>query len=99
MSMYRRFLQKRHFSAQTRSNGTEPNCYFKHDVRTGGIYAKLQHRGVSISTKQKTQFFDNFDDLERYLDQLYLSTRDDSSEFLQILNRRSNAKRLRQIPL
>lgn len=97
-SMYRKYLLKRHFWAQPRKGG-EPQCYVKHDVRTGGVYAYLQHRGVRIVTEGDQRSFNNFDELDEYLDKLSVSTRDDTSQFLSILNRRTTTKMLRQLPL
>ncbi len=96
--MYRKYLLKRDFWAVPKKNGDEPNCYVKHDVQIGGIYAYLRHRGVKITVNGESRFFNNFNDLESYLDQLRLSTRNDTSEFMAIINRRSTTKLLRQIP-
>ncbi len=96
--MYRKYLLKRDFWAVPKKNGDEPNCYVKHDVAIGGIYAYLRHRGVKITVNGESRFFNNFNDLESYLDQLRLSTRNDTSEFMAIINRRSTTKLLRQIP-
>lgn len=99
MSMYRSYLLKREFWAQPRNDGEKPTCYVKHDVRTGGIYAYLRNRGVKIRVNDEERYFNNFDELDRYLDRLNVSTREDTSEFMQILNRRSTSKTLRKIPL
>ncbi|MHA1745358.1 MAG: hypothetical protein ACTSWW_05125 [Promethearchaeota archaeon] len=99
MSMYRKYLLKRHFWAQPRKQGGEPQCYVKHDVNTGGVYAYIQHRGVRIVTEGDQRNFSNFNELDEYLDKLSVSTRDDTSQFLSILNRRTTTKMLRQLPL
>jgi len=98
-SMYRKYLLKRDFWAVPKKNGEEPNCYVKHDVHVGGIYAYLKHRGVKISVQGETRYFNNFSDLDQFLDQLKISTRSENSEFMAILNRRTTTKLLRQIPL
>ena len=99
MSMYRKYLLKRHFWAQPRKQGGEPHCYVKHDVKTGGVYAYIQHRGVRIVTDGDQRTFNNFNDLDEYLDKLSVSTRGETSQFLQILNRRSTTKMLRKLPM
>ena len=99
MSMFRGYLLKKEFWASPRKDGEKPTCYVKHDVRTGGVYAFLKNRGVEIRVNNEDRFFNNFDELDSYLDRLHLSTRDGSSEFMQILNRRSTSKTLRKIPL
>ncbi|MCF2140296.1 MAG: hypothetical protein K9W44_09610 [Candidatus Lokiarchaeota archaeon] len=98
-SMYRKYLLKRDFWAVPKKNGEEPNCYVKHDVNIGGIYAYLKHRGVKITVQGETRYFNNFTDLDQFLDQLKLSTRAENSEFMAIINRRTTTKYLRQIPL
>ena len=99
MSMYRSYLLKRQFYGQSRNDGEKPTCYVKHDVRTGGVYAYLKNRGVEIRVNNEKKFFNNFDELDRYFDKLNMSSRGDSSEFMQILNRRTTSKTLRKIPL
>jgi hypothetical protein len=97
--MFRNYLLKNDFWAQPRKDGKKPTCYVKHDVRTGGIYAFLKRRGVKIRVNNEERYFNNFDELDRFLDQLHLSNREDNSEFMQILNRRSTSETLRQLPL
>ena len=101
MSMYRKYLLKRNFWAVPRKDGhgLEPNCYVKHDIKVGGIYAFLQHRGVRIVAENKQKTFNNFDDLDLYLDRLVIFKDNDNSDFLTILNRRNTTKLLRQIPI
>ena len=99
MSMFKKYLLKKQFWAQPQKNGQDPTCYVKHDVKTGGVYAYLQNRGVKIIAENKSRFFNNFNDLDEYLDKLSLSTREDTSEFMAILNRRTTSKMLRQIPI
>lgn len=98
-SMYRKYLLKRDFWAVPKKNGEEPNCYVKHDVNVGGIYAYLKHRGVKITVQGESRYFNNFSELDQFLDQLRMSTRSENSEFMAILNRRTTSKLLRQIPL
>jgi hypothetical protein len=91
--MYRKYLLKKNF---WRSN----NAYVKHDLRAGGIYAYVQPSGVKIVTSNETRFFNNFDELDLFLDKLCLSTsRNESNQFMQVLNRRNTSKTLRQFPL
>ena len=99
MSMYRKYLLKRNFWAVPRKDGQDPNCYVKHDVKVGGIYAYIQNRGVKIVADNKEKMFNNFNDLDLYLDRLVIYKDNANSDFLAILNRRSTTKLLRQIPI
>jgi hypothetical protein len=92
MSMYQKYLLKRNF---WRSN----NCFIRHDERLGGIYAYVQNNGVKIVANDETHFFNNFNELEYYLNQLSIGARSDSSQFLQLLNRHNTSKYLRQVPI
>src|SRR6056297_3335072 len=100
MCMYRNFLLDRGFWASPRkADGNQPKVYMKHDSTIGGIYAYLQHRGVKIVVDEESRFFNNFDRLEEYLEQLYLNSKNpsnQSSNFYRILNRRDTSKLLRQ---
>ncbi len=99
MSMYRKYLLKRNFWAVPRKDGKEPNCYVKHDIKVGGIYAFIQHRGCRIVANNKETTFNNFNDLDLYLDRLVIfKSNSENSDFLTILNRRNTTKLLRQIP-
>lgn len=98
MSMFRKYLLKKDFWAQPRRDGKDPTCYIKHDVRCGGIYAYIQHRGVRVVVDNETKEFQNFDDLDQYLDRLHLTHRDDNIEFMQILTRRGYTDTLRKFP-
>ena len=98
MSMYRRYLLKKNFWAAPRKNGGGLSCYVKHDVRVGGIYAYIQNRGVNIVVNNESKFFNNFDQLDRYLDQLTMQanrTGNDVGDFYKVLTRRDNSKSLR----
>ena len=97
--MYRKYLLKKNFWPQTKNDGNDPGCYVKHDISTGGIYAYIQHRGVKIIANNETTFFDNFKLLDNYLDTLSLKMRNDTIDFMKIMNRRVSSKSLRQIPL
>ncbi|UYP44119.1 hypothetical protein NEF87_000404 [Candidatus Lokiarchaeum ossiferum] len=99
MSMYRKYLLKKNFWAQPKKDGSDPSCYVKHDIRTGGIYAYVQHRGVKIVADNKSKEFSNFNELDQYLDQLSMSTREDTTQFMQVLNRRNSSKMLRKITI
>ena len=99
MSMYRKYLLKRNFWAVPRKDGSDPNCYVKHDIKVGGIYAFIQHRGVKIVAENKEKIFNNFDELDLYLDRLVIFKDNSNSDFLAILNRRNTTKLLRQIPI
>ena len=99
--MYRKYLLKRNFWAVPRKDGhgLEPNCYVKHDIKVGGIYAFIQHRGVRIVADNKEKTFNNFDDLDLFLDRLVIYKDNSNSDFLAILNRRNTTKLLRQFPI
>ena len=97
--MFRRFLLKNDFWAQPRRDGQKPTCYVKHSVKVGGIYAFLQPKGVKLRVDDDERYFNNFDDLEGYLERLNLNAKDTSNEFMHIINRRTTTKALRQIPL
>ncbi|UYP44563.1 hypothetical protein NEF87_000848 [Candidatus Lokiarchaeum ossiferum] len=99
MSMYRKYLLKNNFWPQSSNNGSEPNCYVKHEIHTGGIYAYIQHRGVKIIANNETQFFNNFKMLDEYLDELSVKMRNETSDLMKIINRRTTSNMLRQIPL
>jgi len=99
MSMYRKYLLKRDFWAVPRKDGREPNCYVKHDIKVGGIYAFIQNRGVRIVADNTEKNFNNFNDLDLYLNRLVIFKDNSNSDFLAILNRRNTTKLLRQIPM
>jgi len=99
MSMYRKYLLKKNFWAVPRKDGKEPNCYVKHDIKVGGIYAFIQHRGCRIVAENREKTFNNFNDLDSYLDRLVIFKDNSNSDFLAILNRRNTTKLLRQIPI
>lgn len=92
MTMYERYLLKKSF-------WRSKNAFVKHDVRAGGIYAYPVSNGVKIVANNETRFFNNFDDLDLYLDRLVMPSRTDNAEFMQVLNRRNTSKLLRAIPL
>jgi len=98
MSMFRKYLLKKEFWAVARKDG-QNNCYVKHDIHAGGIYAYLQNQGVKIVTGNETRFFSNFDDLDMFLDRLSLPKHSDPEDFFSVLHRRNNARLLRKIPL
>jgi hypothetical protein len=100
--MFRKYLLKRDFWAVPKRNGDAPNCYVRHDIKVGGIYAYLENRGVKIVNNNEEQFFNNFDELDRFLDKMSMNaTRsgNETSDFLAILNRRMTSNLLRKIPM
>ncbi len=96
MSMYKKFLLKKHFWPQGNKKKNNQTCYVKHEVNSGGVYAYIQQKGVKIVAKNQTRFFNNFNDLDEYLDKLSIDMRDGTEEFIKILNRASNTKTLRK---
>jgi hypothetical protein len=98
MSMYRKYLLKRNFWAVTRKNGLN-NCYVKHDISVGGIYAYVLERSVKIVANSESRTFSNFDELDVYLDRLALPNHIENNNFTSVLNRRNNERLLRKIPI
>ena len=70
--MFRRYLLKRKFWPVKDRNGQ--TMFITHNAPQGGIYAYLEHQadrnGVRIVTGGKESFFDNFDQLDEFLDNL-----------------------------
>ena len=67
----------------------------KHDINIGGIYAKIGNRGVTLVVKGKDYFFDNFDNLDIFLNRLTTSSNND--DFSRVLKRRNMQKALRTL--
>ncbi|MHA1734564.1 MAG: hypothetical protein ACTSU5_21720 [Promethearchaeota archaeon] len=96
--MFRRYLLKQKFW-QSRKN--DRVVFVKHDSRVGGIYARLLRsadgrRGVEIKANGEEKFFDNFTDLDRYLETLTLPSAD---PMFSVLGRRNNERFFRQLTL
>jgi len=96
MSMYRSYLLKRGFWAKKGNKfNDEKKIFIKHDSVMGGIYAivEKQNPGVKILTNGEEYFFDNFDRLDVFLNQLQQK----QSNFIKILKRRDHSKKLRTL--
>lgn len=96
--MFRRYLLKKKFW-QVKRNGQ--NLYMKHNPRYGGLYAEVRRgetgkKGVEIIADGDKKFFDNFNELDAYLENLNHPARD---PFVNILGRRSSQQFFRQIAL
>ncbi|TFF99912.1 MAG: hypothetical protein EU540_05995 [Promethearchaeota archaeon] len=97
--MYRSFLLKNNFWAK-KGNEKNPNSekvFIKHD-ELGGVYAIIQtgeKKGVKIIVDGTEQFFNNFDKLDTFLNNL--KQRQDN--FVKILKRRSISQRLRMLDI
>ena len=75
MSMYKKyFLKKRQFWVIPKKNNTAP-CYMFHDPHAGGVYAYVMDRGVMLKTTAESKFFNNFNELDQYLDLLFQNSR------------------------
>ncbi|MCK4237652.1 MAG: hypothetical protein KAX33_00920 [Candidatus Lokiarchaeota archaeon] len=95
MSMFRSYLLKQNFWAK---KGKERTVYMKHDINIGGIYAKIEkNRGVTLFIKGKDYFFDNFDNLDVFLNRLTNSSNND--DFSRVLKRRNMQKALRTLAI
>ncbi len=98
MGMYRSYLLKNNFWAK---KGNEQNenekVFIKHDSIVGGIYAIIQreNKGVKIVAEGEEHFFNNFDKLDLFLNQLQ-HRKDD---FIKILKRRNISRRLRTLEI
>jgi len=96
--MYRSYLLKNNFWAK---KGNEQNenekVFIKHDSIVGGIYAIIQreNKGVKIVAEGEEHFFNNFDKLDLFLNQLQ-HRKDD---FIKILKRRNISRRLRTLEI
>lgn len=96
MSMYRSYLLAKGFWAKKGNKGNEDKKIFiKHDSEMGGIYAivEKQKKGVKILNNGEEYFFDNFDRLDVFLNQLQQK----QSNFMKILKRRDHSKKLRTL--
>ncbi len=100
MSMYRSYLLKNNFWAK-KGNEKNPNTekvFIKHDEYMGGIYAIIQEgekRGVKLIVNGKEFFFNNFDNLDTFLNSLTQK----QDDFIKILKRKNLSKRLRKLDI
>ena len=98
--MFRRYLLKNRFWPVKNRNGE--TVFVTHNASQGGVYAFLERqnerRGVRIVAGDEETFFDNFEKLDEYLDQIKRSTRSQSN-FVSILERRSRQAYFRQLAL
>ena len=101
--MYRSYLLKNNFWAK-KGNEKEDlvnkdKVFIKHDESVGGIYAIIQeggdNRGVKIIASGEEHFFNNFDNLDMFLNGL--TQRQD--DFIKILKRKNISKRLRKLDI
>jgi hypothetical protein len=92
--MFRSYLLKNNFWAKKGRNKT---VYMKHDINIGGIYAYLENRGVKLVAQGRDYFFDNFNELDFFLNRLTLNTQND--DFSKVLKRRNMATALRTLPI
>jgi hypothetical protein len=96
--MYRNFLLENNFWAKKGNKGSkDKKIFIKHDPVVGGIYAIIEknNRGVKIVANGKSFFFNNFDKLEIFLNQL----KQRQSDFQKILKRRSFSNKLRTLDI
>lgn len=91
--MFKKYLLKNDFW-MTKS-GEEP-CFIKHDPVYGGIYAKVMPKGVEIQFNNEKLVFNNFNDLDEFLDRVSIhSTPNDYDQFNTIITRNMMSKVLR----
>ena len=98
MSMYRSYLLKNDFWAKKgNSKENSEKVFIRHD-QNGGIYATIlqgERRGVKINVEGTEHFFNNFDKLDLFLNNL--TQRQDN--FVKILKRKNISKRLRKLDI
>ena len=95
-NMYRSYFLKNDFYAKKgTTNGA--GVFIRHDER-GGIYALIQsgeRKGVKLIVDRQEYFFDNFDKLDTFLNQLQHRQED----FMKILKRKDLSRRLRMLEI
>jgi hypothetical protein len=93
--MYRSYLLGQNFWAK---KGSDQQIFIKHSHKVGGIYAILQsgeNRGVKIVVNGQSHFFNNFDKLDSFLNNLE-QTQDD---FMRMLRRKNLSQKLRMLEI
>jgi hypothetical protein len=96
--MFRSYLLKNDFWAKKgNENNNQEKVFIKHDSNVGGIYAIIQkdNRGVRIIADGEEYFFNNFDKLDLFLNQL--SHKKDN--FMKIIKRRNLSNKLRTLDI
>jgi len=92
--MFRSYLLKNDFWAK---KGRDRTVYMKHDINVGGIYAYIENRGVKLIVQGRDYFFDNFDNLEFFLNRLNNNSQND--DFTRVLKRRNMENALRTLSI
>ena len=98
MGMYRSYLLKNNFWARKGNvKSSDEKVFIKHDSIVGGIYAIIQkeNKGVKIIADGEEHLFNNFDNLDLFLNQL--NHRNDN--FIKILKRRNISRKLRTLDI
>lgn len=93
--MYRSYLLSQNFWAK---KGSDQQVFMKHSHKVGGIYAILQsgeNRGVKILVNGRSYFFNNFDKLDAFLNQL----EQNQDNFMKILRRKNISQKLRMLEI
>ena len=101
--MYRSYLLKNNFWAKKGNekggfSNNKEKVFIKHDEFMGGIYAIIQEgekRGVKILVEGDEYFFNNFDNLDNFLNSLTHK----QDDFIKILKRKNLSKRLRRLDI
>lgn len=101
--MYRSYLLKNNFWAKKGNESknllNKEKVFIKHDELMGGIYAIIQeggdNRGVKIIVDGIEHFFNNFDNLDMFLNGLTQK----QDDFIKILKRKNISKRLRKLDI
>ncbi len=98
MGMYRSYLLKNNFWAKKgNEKSDDEKVFIKHDSIVGGIYAIIQreNKGVKIISDGEEHFFNNFDKLDLFLNQLHHR----KDNFIKILKRKNISQRLRTLDI
>ena len=99
MSMYRSYLLKNQFWARKGNSRPETEKVFIRHDDNGGIYATIiqngEKKGVKIMAGGQEHFFNNFDKLDLFLNDL--AHRQDN--FVKILRRKNISQKLRKLDI
>ncbi len=92
--MYRSYLLKVGFWAKKNSS---QKVFLKHEQSVGGVYAIIDNvrKGVRIIADGDEHFFNNFDKLDLFLNNL----KHRQEDFVKIIKRRNISRQLREIEI
>ncbi len=97
--MFRRYLLKKKFWQSKTSNGGV--MFVKHDSHAGGVYAQVLrnpegHQCVEVQVNGEKKYFENFNDLDAFLDNLRRPSQD---PIFSVLGRRNNETFFRKLEI